>query len=50
MRYILGRNSISQPFTTTELVDVNSIIDCGELKFEFIDDSGEPVDDELFEI
>ena len=38
LRYTLGRNSLEQKFAIANLVELDTQVDCGEIKIEFIDE------------
>lgn len=46
MRYVLGRPSISQEFDPLFQLDV--LVDCGQINFEFVYEDGSPIDRTLF--
>ena len=50
MRYILGRDALRQPFKSEDLIEYDTLVDCGEVKFEFIDEQGKVLDDFIFGI
>ena len=50
MRYNLGSDSIMQSFDSKDVIKMDSRIDCGEVEFEFIDQFGRLIDDELFDV
>lgn len=37
LRYTLGRNSLEQKFDIAKLVELDTQVDCGKIKIEFID-------------
>ena len=50
MRYTLGRDAVNQPFIVSDFVEVDTRVDCGQIKLEFIDEQGDPLDENVFAV
>ena len=50
MDYVLGRESIEQTFIESELVVLSTMVDCGPLQLNFVDQSGDELDSNIFAI
>lgn len=50
MRYTLGRDSMKQPFDVNQLIGIDTQIDCGPIKIEFIDENENFLPTDIFSV
>ena len=50
MRYTLGRDSMKQPFDVNQLIGIDTLIDCGPINIEFIDENENLLPIDIFSV
>ena len=50
MRYLLGRDALKQPFNVNQLIEINTLINCGPIHIEFIDENDKVLSPDIFAV